>query len=116
MHIEIMKNPGKQSTSVKTSDRSKKDIERIHHMLGIAIDHIENKVRGMTNSSEEHSSESLDEVLSGLTKITALISKLLPIEIEMSADAHSGDRQEASIDEIDWDIIEKYLKKIQPRK
>ena len=96
----------------KSSDRSREDIERIHTMLRVAIVHIEKKAQCIIHSNpQEQNTEALDEVLSGLTKITALISKIIPIEKEMENEGHVSQDSAILEEAIDWDMLERYFKK-----
>ncbi len=102
-----MKPPKK--TCHLSADRNREDIERIHTMLRVAINHIEKKTQSILLAPGGQAEESLDDVLTGLTKITALISKLIPIEKEIGEESVQDETlpEEA----IDWDMLERYFRK-----
>lgn len=105
--IIVMKQVPKASLSI---GRSREDVERIHSMLRVVISYIETKTQVILNGPENLNEDMLDEVLTGLTKITGLISKLIPIEKEMGDEEETQKNETLLESTIDWDLLERYFK------
>lgn len=97
------------SSSVQITDQCKHDFVRIHILLHDTIEYIERRSNeALKHGSDEDVEQTLDQLIGMLTKIIALLGKLIPIEKEMETMQQSASQESA---EIDWEILDYFMQK-----